>query len=67
MKGFQKGDPRARVAGQAGGRVSGLKRKRTLLKQLAERWPIPVDLLHAIYAYGQRRYRSGIQATRRAA
>lgn len=67
MSGFTAGDARAKRAGAAGGKASGLKRKRALLRTFVERWPwMDVGLLEAIYTYGQTRYYSGVQARYRA-
>ena len=66
MKGFQKGDPRARAAGARGGVISGQRRWRMALAKIKAVWPnIPIAAQHAIYAYGESRMRTGLTSRSR--
>lgn len=67
MKGFPKGDPRARAAGQKGGALSGVVRWRKALAKIQQAWPgMPREAAHVIHVWGDARFRAGMQARRRA-
>lgn len=67
MKGFPKGDPRARAAGAKGGAANGGKRYRLTMNAVQRIWPdMPRDAAYAVHAYGDARYRAGVVSKCRA-
>lgn len=68
-KGFAPGDPRAVAAGARGGKVGAKRRLRRTLDRIRALFPgpLPPGVATAVWEYGEVRYRSGLQARRRAA